>query len=153
MKNGGELAGSTVAAGRAVVVSEEAPEHWHRRARLLDLGDHVGWYCRPFRDRPRPADWLALLDRIAETHAARPLALVVIDPLAAFLPAAFLTLDRILERVTWPRFVAAIAVWAGMLLRGHPETVAKNPEFLNLFGIQDLKDIGFYSHHHNHQHD
>ena len=87
MKNGGELAGSSVAAGRAVVVSEEAPEHWHRRARLLDLGDHVGWYCRPFRDRPRPADWLALLDRIAETHAARPLALVVIDPLAAFLPA------------------------------------------------------------------
>jgi hypothetical protein len=86
MKNGGELAGLPVAAGRAVVISEEAPEHWHRRAQMLDLGDHVGWFCRPFGDRPRPADWLSLLDRIADLHAARPLSLVVIDPLAAFLP-------------------------------------------------------------------
>jgi hypothetical protein len=87
MKAGGNLAGLPVAAGRAVVVSEEAPEHWHRRARTLDFGDHVGWYCRPFRDRPRTADWLSLIDRIAEAHALRPLSLVVIDPLAAFLPA------------------------------------------------------------------
>ena len=86
MKAGGELAGLPVAIGRAVVISEEAPEHWHRRARTLDLADHIGWYCRPFRDRPRPADWLALIERIAETHTARPLSLVVIDPLAAFLP-------------------------------------------------------------------
>jgi hypothetical protein len=41
-----------------------------------------------------------------------------------FLPAAFLTLDLLIERVTWPRFVATIAVWAVMLLGGHPETVA-----------------------------
>jgi hypothetical protein len=87
MKHGGELAGLPVAAGRAVVISEEAPEHWHRRAQVLDLGDHVGWFCRPFRDRPRPADWQSLLDRIADLHSARPLSLVVIDPLAAFLPA------------------------------------------------------------------
>ncbi|PYQ50336.1 MAG: hypothetical protein DMF59_11085 [Acidobacteria bacterium] len=42
----------------------------------------------------------------------------------AFLPAAFLTLDLLIERVTWPRFVATIAVWAVMLFGGHPETVA-----------------------------
>jgi hypothetical protein len=41
-----------------------------------------------------------------------------------FLPAAFLTLDHLIERVTWPRFVATIAVWSVMLLGGHPETVA-----------------------------
>ena len=32
--------------------------------------------------------------------------------------------DLLIERVTWPRFVATIAVWAVMLLGGHPETVA-----------------------------
>src|SRR5438128_2602342 len=42
----------------------------------------------------------------------------------AFLPAAFLTLDLLIERVTWPRFVATIAVWSVMLFGGHPETVA-----------------------------
>ncbi len=41
-----------------------------------------------------------------------------------FLPAAFLSLDLLIERVTWPRFVATIAVWSVMLLGGHPETVA-----------------------------
>jgi len=41
-----------------------------------------------------------------------------------FLPAAFLTLDLLIERVTWPRFVATVAVWSVMLLGGHPETVA-----------------------------
>ena len=41
-----------------------------------------------------------------------------------FLPAAFLTLDLLIERLTWPRFVATIAVWSVMLLGGHPETVA-----------------------------
>lgn len=41
-----------------------------------------------------------------------------------FLPAAFLTLDLLIERLTWPRFVATTAVWAVMLLGGHPETVA-----------------------------
>ena len=43
---------------------------------------------------------------------------------AAFLPAAFLTLDLLIERVTWLRFVATVAVWSLMLLGGHPETVA-----------------------------
>src|SRR5262249_52026657 len=87
MKSGGELAGLPVKAGRAVVISEEAPEHWRRRAQALELGDHVGWFCRPFRDRPRPGDWHALLERIANLHASQPLSLVVIDPLAAFLPS------------------------------------------------------------------
>ncbi len=43
---------------------------------------------------------------------------------AVFIPAAFLTLDLLLERPTWLRFVGAVSVWAIMLLGGHPETVA-----------------------------
>src|SRR5262249_33766647 len=72
--------------GRAVVVSEEGPEHWQRRHRQLDLGDHVGWFCRPFRGRPSLAEWSAFVDGLAEMHARLDVSLVVIDPLAAFLP-------------------------------------------------------------------
>ena len=69
MKAGGSLAGLAVAAGRAVVVSEEPAEQWVRRGGKLDLEEHVGWYCRPFRGRPRPGQWEALLERVAEEAA------------------------------------------------------------------------------------
>lgn len=36
---------------------------------------------------------------------------------------------------------------------GHPETVTRHPEFLNLFGLQDPKSMAFYTHKHNHTHD
>jgi hypothetical protein len=83
---GGELAGRAVRAGKAVIVSEESPELWEERSRVLDFGDHLCWLCRPFCARPRPEDWQALLDRIAELHARHGLAVVVIDPLSTFLP-------------------------------------------------------------------
>jgi hypothetical protein len=70
-----------------VVVSEEGPEQWERRTAHLDFGDHTGWICRPFKGKPRSEDWLALLDQLAALHQCTPLRLVVIDPLAAFLPA------------------------------------------------------------------
>jgi hypothetical protein len=86
MKHGGTLAGLPVAAGRAIILSEESDEHWLQRGGRLDLQNHVGWYCRPFRGRPSPAQWQALLDRVAEDAAQRGIALVVVDPLAAFFP-------------------------------------------------------------------
>src|SRR6516225_6963514 len=45
LKTGGELAGLPLAAGKAVVVSEESPDHWYRRSCSLSFGDHVGWFC------------------------------------------------------------------------------------------------------------
>jgi hypothetical protein len=86
MKAGGNLAGLPLAAGRAVVVSEEPAEQWVRRGGRLDLEEHVGWYCRPFRGRPRPGQWEALLDRVGEEATERGVALAVVDPLAAFYP-------------------------------------------------------------------
>ena len=41
MKSGGLLAGSKVAAGKAVVVSEEDPALWERRSRHLDFGGRL----------------------------------------------------------------------------------------------------------------
>jgi hypothetical protein len=87
LKTGGDLAGQGLNAGRAVVVSEESPEHWHRRSRHLDFGDHVGWYCQPFPGRPRPDEWQAFVEGITELRTRRDFDLVVIDPLSAFFPS------------------------------------------------------------------
>jgi hypothetical protein len=62
MKTGGQLAGLSLVAGKAVVVSEEGTDRWQRRHQRLDFGDHVGWFCRPFRGKPSRADWSAFLD-------------------------------------------------------------------------------------------
>jgi hypothetical protein len=86
LKAGGTLAGLPVTAGRAVVLSEESTEQWLLRSRRLDLDGHIGWFCRPFRGRPTPVEWQALLDRVAEVAAEQNVSLVVVDPLAAFFP-------------------------------------------------------------------
>jgi hypothetical protein len=88
MKAGGLLGGLPVRPGRAVVVTEESAAHWYRRSQRFAFGDHVCWLCRPFRGRPRPAEWLGLLDRLAEMRHDYAIDLAVIDPLSAFLPAA-----------------------------------------------------------------
>jgi AAA domain len=86
LRAGGPLAGRPVRPGTAVVVSEESPAHWAQRCRKFAFGDHVRWVCRPFVGKPHPEEWLALLDRLAALRTERGLDLVVIDPLAAFLP-------------------------------------------------------------------
>jgi hypothetical protein len=86
MKAGGTLAGLPVTAGRAVVVSEESSEQWLLRGRRLDLDNHVGWYCRPFRGRPSSQQWQMLLDRLAHDAVEQGISLAVVDPLAAFFP-------------------------------------------------------------------
>jgi hypothetical protein len=86
LKTGGELAGLPLAAGKAAVVSEESPAHWVGRSDKLDFGSHVCWFCRPFPGKPRPEQWEALVDRLAEVHARHGLSLVAIDPLSTFFP-------------------------------------------------------------------
>jgi hypothetical protein len=71
---------------RAAVVTEEGPQLWAMRGRKLAFGDHVCWYCRPFRGRPRPEDWQALLDHLLDMRERWGINLLVIDPLAPFLP-------------------------------------------------------------------
>jgi hypothetical protein len=86
MRAGGLLAGLTVAAGRAVVVSEEDPSQWRDRGRVLGFGDHLHWICRPFRARPREDEWLALLDQVGRLHERAKVDLLVIDSLANLAP-------------------------------------------------------------------
>jgi AAA domain len=86
LRTGGGLAGLPLAKTKAVVVTEEAPAHWLRRSEKLDFGDHVAWLCRPFRTKPTPEEWQALLRHLGEEALRQGVGLVVIDPLAAFLP-------------------------------------------------------------------
>ncbi len=86
MATGGQLAGLPVAAGRAAVISEESTDDWHRRCQRLGIGDHVAFYCRPFRARPTRVQWLTMIDALLERHEAQALDLVIIDPLSHFLP-------------------------------------------------------------------
>jgi AAA domain-containing protein len=109
MRQGGDLAGLPVRAGRAVVLSEESPALWSSRSEKFDFGTHVCWVCRPFRGKPRPAQWLGLIDDLVTLHGEQPFDLLAIDPLASFLPGrsensadavldALLPLQRLTER-------------------------------------------------------
>ena len=68
MKTGGTVAGLPVGAGRAVVVSEEPPEKWVERSRLVDLDGHVDWFCLPFAGTPTKKAWRELLGRVVRLH-------------------------------------------------------------------------------------
>src|SRR5262245_60810944 len=119
MKAGGELAGLPVRAGKAVVLTEESGTNWLRRSSRLDLEGHVCWVCRPFLGRPRPAQWLGLLEDVAGLHRQHRFDLLAIDPLASFLPSgsennADAMLDALLplQRLT--------SQGLGVLLAHHP---------------------------------
>ena len=86
LKNGGELGGLPVQAGRAVVVSEEPAELWWDRGLSLALDGHVEWFCRPFRGKPTAGQWLDLIDQVGRMHDRRPVDLLAIDSLANLAP-------------------------------------------------------------------
>ncbi len=119
LKGGGTLAGLPVTAGKAVVVSEENPSFWQQRHDKLDLGEHVCFLCQPFRGKPRPEQWRALIDHLSELHYRFGLALAAIDTLASFLPgrdensaAAVMEALAPLQQLT--------ALGLGVLLCHHP---------------------------------
>jgi hypothetical protein len=87
MQQGGLLAGLSVAAGKAFVISEESEADWRARFRHLGIPDHVDLLCRPFIAQPTMEQWLALIDTAAAVHDRHGSGLVVIDSLASFLPA------------------------------------------------------------------
>ena len=88
LAGGGTLAGLAVRPGRAVVISEEDPALWRDRAGRLGLGDHVTVLSRPFRGRrPTRDQWHQLIDSLVARHEAVGFEVLVIDPLADFLPS------------------------------------------------------------------
>ena len=86
LATGGRLAGLSLAAGRAVIVSEEHKRHWQLRDQVLHFGDHLGWALRPFKGaKPTPEQWQDFVAQLRADHERQPFVLLVIDPLADFL--------------------------------------------------------------------
>ncbi len=151
MQQGGQLAGLQVAAGKALVISEESEADWRPRFQQLGIRDHVHLLCRPFAAQPSMEQWLALIDTAAALHDRQGTALVVIDSLAHFLPAhsensasALLECLTPLQRLT----TASMSV----LLPHHPrkgKTVAGQaargsgalPGFVDI-----IIEMGYYAH-------
>jgi AAA domain len=88
-QTGGQLAGLPVAPAKTVVVSEEGPDDWSRRCRLLDIRQNVHFLCRPFLAKPSARDWLRLINALVAMPARHGTNLVVIDSLAASEGAEF----------------------------------------------------------------
>lgn len=86
-KEGGELLGQVVAAGRTIVVSEEAAMFWSSRHRLLDFGDAASFVLRPFMRSPTRTDWESLLSHVLGTCKEQGADLVILDPIATLMPA------------------------------------------------------------------
>ena len=101
MQKGGQLAGLKVAPANVLVVSEESSADWDARCTRLGLENHVSFVCRPFRAKPSEEEWLMLVEGIETVCRQKDITLVVIDPLASFLPGrdenvAGAMLDRLL---------------------------------------------------------
>ena len=86
MQQGGQLAGLSVGATKALVISEESEADWRPRFGRLGIRDNVDLLCRPFTAQPSMEQWLALIDTALAMHQRQGCALVVIDSLAYFLP-------------------------------------------------------------------
>lgn len=119
LATGGTLAGQAVRPGRAIVISEEAPELWAERRRQLGPMPNVELLCRPFRGRPSLDQWHALIESLVLRCQSGRLDLVVIDPLATFLPArtennASVILDTLLP------LQSILAEGAAVLVLHHP---------------------------------
>ena len=72
---------------RVLYVSEEAERHWAVRRAVFPIGNHVGLLSQPFYGAPDADDWNSLLDTVSAGDAKKKIDLLVIDPLASFLPA------------------------------------------------------------------
>ena len=86
MATGGAVAGRTLKAGKAVIVSEEVKSLWAMRNQRLHFANNVAFLSRPFRGPPTPEMWESLIDHLLAHRQTHGLDLVVIDPLASILP-------------------------------------------------------------------
>lgn len=73
-------------AATSLIVSEESGRHWAARQKTLPIGPSTRLVSRPFPGRPTPEQWEDLVSCADAERAAGKLDLLVIDPLATFLP-------------------------------------------------------------------
>jgi hypothetical protein len=120
MARGGTLAGLAVTPGKAVIISEECHLNWCQRNQKLHFGDNVTFLCRPFLGKPTWEEWSALIDTLVRVTHAEGLKLVVIDPLAVFLPGRSENLaDGLMEVLLQLQRLTSLGV--SVLIVHHPK--------------------------------
>src|SRR5690606_31172403 len=82
----GTFIGLAVTPARVLGGSEESGETWDERLQRMPVGGNCQLLTRPFRRRPTPAQWEQLVQHVTKMQADGELDLLVIDPLARFLP-------------------------------------------------------------------
>lgn len=118
-RQGGKLAGLDVRPGVTAVLTEEDSNLWAYRHRRLDLGKDNMFFCRPFADRPTLEQWEILAAQLRQLRAEHGLDLVVVDPLAYFLPAASENLAMLVLEGLSPMLRLA-REGLGVLIAHHP---------------------------------
>lgn len=104
-------------AGTTVVVSESDRSHWARRQGRLDFGPNV-YFCTPLGSMPTMRRWRRFINHLLDLADDRPFDLLVIDPLASFLPAAENHARALLKALDELRLITH--QFAGVLLLHHP---------------------------------
>jgi hypothetical protein len=121
---GGDLGGRPVAAGRALVVTEEELGPWLRRFARFGIGDWAGFVCNPFTENPVARQWGSLFKGFAEYRREYGVNVVVLDTLAALLPGGEESNARAMTAALRPvRDLAADGV--AVLLVHHPRKGAR----------------------------
>jgi AAA domain-containing protein len=118
MAEGGDVAGLAVKRGRAFVISEESPLNWQARNRVLQFGNNFRLLCRPFKGRPSQEEWTSLVDGLIWLRETEGLDLVVVDPLANFLPGCENVGDSILPFLLTLQRLTSLGV--AVLIVHHP---------------------------------
>jgi hypothetical protein len=85
---GGTFLDRPVTPGTVLIVSEKSRDTWAERVRRMPIGDHCRLLARPFPRRPTAEAWDRLIELGMEMQAAGQLDLLVIDPLAKFIPGS-----------------------------------------------------------------
>jgi hypothetical protein len=116
---GGTFLDRPVAPAKVLVVSEESRDTWAERVRRMPIGGHCRLLARPFPRRPTAESWDRLIEVGVELQAAGELDLLVIDPLAKFLPGSSENDLNSLQQMLDPLQVLTEA-GAGVTILHHP---------------------------------
>jgi hypothetical protein len=116
---GGAFLDRAVAPAKVLVVSEESRQTWAARLRRMPVGPHCRLLSRPFRRRPTPEAWNKFVEHALDLHAAGNLDLLLVDPLAKFLPGSTESdLNALLEMLDPLQRLAEAG--AGVTILHHP---------------------------------
>jgi hypothetical protein len=115
---GGSFCGRAVRAGRTLYVTEESKSVWSKRRDALGLTDATELVVRPFLGKPDWAQWFAFLDYLGRLVSARPVDLIVFDPLANLWPVREENAGGEVSAALMP--LRAISEGRSLLLVHHP---------------------------------